>query len=145
MAMIFGYDAADRRDGGPVVLDPDLDRRLVASAGALLQLAVIAGMMSAWLLGERPAWIGRQWIRAGAGPGSRIGEALGDWPWARSPSPVSPRSPSSCFGPSPGFGDIHGPCQPASSGPNTETTGTLLPIVAMSALIPLAERSQRSS
>ena len=50
----------------------------IASAGALLQLAVIAGMMSAWLLGERAvAWIGRRWIVPGAGPGEPYRRSLG--------------------------------------------------------------------
>ncbi len=59
--------------------DPDLDRRLVASAGALLQLVLIAGMMGTWLMGEAVvSMAGRSWIRAGSRRGgSRLGQVLG--------------------------------------------------------------------
>ncbi len=46
--------------------DPELAMRFVASAGAILQLAIVAGAMVAWWLGERAAiCLGRMWIRTG--------------------------------------------------------------------------------
>jgi len=46
--------------------DPDLDRRLLGSAGALLQVAVTAGAIVTWLAVERLlAAAGRRWLAAG--------------------------------------------------------------------------------
>ncbi len=46
--------------------DPDLSMRLVAAAGALLQLALVIGALGFWRLGEIGfAWLGRIWIEAG--------------------------------------------------------------------------------
>ena len=46
--------------------DPELAMRFVASAGALLQLAIVAGAMVIWWLGERALiCLGRMWIRSG--------------------------------------------------------------------------------
>jgi putative thiamine transport system permease protein len=47
-------------------LDPDLSRRLVAAAGALLQLALVAGGIGLWRLGELAiARLARPWLVAG--------------------------------------------------------------------------------
>ncbi|MEQ9330148.1 ABC transporter permease subunit [Thalassobaculum sp.] len=47
--------------------DPDLSMRLVASAGALLQLLVSLAAMAAWWVGERVvAGLGRGWLTGGA-------------------------------------------------------------------------------
>ncbi len=46
--------------------DPELAMRFVASAGAILQLAIVAGAMLVWWLGERTViCLGRMWIRTG--------------------------------------------------------------------------------
>lgn len=46
--------------------DPDLTRRFVGSAGALLQAGLAVAAIAAWVIGERVAIIcGRAWIRAG--------------------------------------------------------------------------------
>jgi putative thiamine transport system permease protein len=46
--------------------DPELAMRFVASAGAIAQLAIVAGAMLIWWLGERAViCLGRMWIRAG--------------------------------------------------------------------------------
>jgi len=47
--------------------DPDLSQRLVAAAGALLQLALVGGALLAWRMGEMAAArLGRAWIVRGA-------------------------------------------------------------------------------
>ena len=54
--------------------DPDLDRRLVASAGALLQLAVAVGAIGLWVAGEHVVRrIGRRWTMRG---GRRLADRL---------------------------------------------------------------------
>ncbi|MCZ6510806.1 MAG: ABC transporter permease subunit [Alphaproteobacteria bacterium] len=46
--------------------DPDLAMRFVASAGAILQLAIVVAAMALWWLGERALICGgRMWIRTG--------------------------------------------------------------------------------
>jgi putative thiamine transport system permease protein len=46
--------------------DPELAMRFVASAGAIAQLAIVAGAMLIWWLGERAViCLGRMWIRTG--------------------------------------------------------------------------------
>ncbi len=46
--------------------DPELAMRFVASAGAILQLAIVAGSLLVWWLGERAViCLGRIWIRTG--------------------------------------------------------------------------------
>lgn len=46
--------------------DPELAMRFVASAGAILQLAIVVAAMAAWWLGERIViCLGRRWIRTG--------------------------------------------------------------------------------
>ena len=46
--------------------DPELAMRFVASAGAILQLALVAGALIVWWLGERALiCAGRMWIRTG--------------------------------------------------------------------------------
>lgn len=46
--------------------DPDLAMRFVASAGAILQLAIVVAAMVLWWLGERALiCVGRMWIRTG--------------------------------------------------------------------------------
>jgi len=46
--------------------DPELAMRFVASAGAMLQLAIVAGALFVWWLGERAViCLGRIWIRTG--------------------------------------------------------------------------------
>ncbi|MEQ8396394.1 ABC transporter permease subunit [Thalassobaculum sp.] len=46
--------------------DPDLDRRLLGSAGALLQVAVTAAAIATWLVAERlVARLGRGWLAQG--------------------------------------------------------------------------------
>jgi putative thiamine transport system permease protein len=47
--------------------DPDLSRRFLASAGALLQLGVTMAALLAWRTGEAAvAWLARGWIEGGA-------------------------------------------------------------------------------
>ncbi|MEQ8394776.1 ABC transporter permease subunit [Thalassobaculum sp.] len=54
--------------------DPDLTRRFVGSAGAVLQAAVALGAIAAWIAVERlAALLGRSWIRRG---GRGTGEPL---------------------------------------------------------------------
>ena len=61
--------------------DPDLSMRLVAAAGALLQLALVIGALLVWRLGELGiAALGRRWImagRRGRADGIVAGAALG--------------------------------------------------------------------
>ena len=61
--------------------DPDLSMRLVAAAGALLQLALVIGALLVWRLGEMGvAALGRRWImagRRGRADGIIAGAALG--------------------------------------------------------------------
>lgn len=52
---------------------PDLDLRLIGSAGALLQLALVLAALAFWLLLERLAVaIGRRWIAAGGRGGAGV-------------------------------------------------------------------------
>jgi putative thiamine transport system permease protein len=56
--------------------DPDLGMRFQASAGALLQLALVAGAILAWRGGERAlARLARPWLSSGARGGSRVADA----------------------------------------------------------------------
>ena len=46
--------------------DPELAMRFVASAGAILQLAIVVAAMLVWWLGERALiYLGKRWIRTG--------------------------------------------------------------------------------
>ncbi|MBV6632387.1 MAG: ABC transporter permease [Alphaproteobacteria bacterium] len=54
--------------------DADLEMRFLASAGAILQLALVAAGLALWVLGERlVAWLGQYWLSCGA-------RGLGDMP-----------------------------------------------------------------
>ncbi|SLN32327.1 ABC transporter permease [Pseudooctadecabacter jejudonensis] len=63
--------------------DPDLAMRLTGAAAALLQFALVAGVLLAWWLGERVvAALGRRWIWSGRrgqmdAPGRIVGLAFG--------------------------------------------------------------------
>ena len=54
--------------------DPDLGRRFVGSAGALLQVAIALAAIGLWIAGERIViLLGRRWIRAGSrGEGEEV-------------------------------------------------------------------------
>lgn len=61
--------------------DPDLSMRLTGAAAALLQFALVIGVLLFWWLGEHAvAWLGNRWIisgRRGASDGLGRGVALG--------------------------------------------------------------------
>ncbi|WP_296418396.1 ABC transporter permease [Pseudooctadecabacter sp.] len=61
--------------------DPDLAMRLTGAAAALLQFALVVGVLVAWWLGERVvAALGRRWIASGRrGQTDTPGRVLGLW------------------------------------------------------------------